>query len=91
MKYHLNCEAELKGYNPEESLQPYQLECGIPALMKNPCFVQSDTSADGVLQITAWFLALRGKLSDAYDQTITAWSRGPEWVIKEAYTLNKDK
>ncbi|MCJ1250070.1 hypothetical protein MMC30_007296 [Trapelia coarctata] len=54
--------------------------------MNNQFLVQIGTDADGVLQITAWFLAVFNKDDiDSYKRNVTAWSRGKDWVIRPGY------
>jgi hypothetical protein len=77
----LNYKARLEPHNPIGSLQPYSMKSGVRPTMKAPFLLQTRTTRDGTIEITAWFQVFFD--SDEHGpKRITAFGRGAEWFIQ---------
>lgn len=77
----INYKARLEPHNPIGSLQPYSMKSGVRPTMKAPFLLQTRTTRDGTIEITAWFQVFFD--SDKHKaKGITAFGRGAEWFIQ---------
>lgn len=77
----LNYKARLEPHNPIGSLQPYSMKSGVRPTMKAPFLLQTRTTRDGTIEITAWF-QVRFDTDEHGPKGITAFGRGAEWFIQ---------
>jgi len=77
----LTHKSRLEGHNPIGSPQPYPVKSGVRPKMNAPFLLQTDTTPDGTIQVTAWFRVFFDS-DDPVAKKVAAYARGQDWVIK---------